>query len=265
MTYNYTFAANTARLTKEIAESSITIALDRIDQPDTSTQEVQIIFKATLSTAEQATLDALVTAHQPIPLASPAQEVTTQFEKNDRTLQCVFAYGLTDANGAVEARFPIPAAGRFLAYGDAEFEVRHFFDRITGILVRDDDRLIAWQAALAGDPGATEPLPDAVIQSLTAEQLGGVGPFPHYPILGGFEDQDLTPGPALYENGPPQWGPGMTMTFQYGGTEVGPVGGYAFVDGNFYFVITAQKGERCPANERAGIALQVSIDGVALD
>lgn len=192
-------------------------------------------------------------------------EVVTQMEKNDKTLQSCFAFGITDASGRAEVRYPIPAAGRFLAYGDAEFEVRHFFDRIVGIHIRDDDRLIAWGVAMAMDPEATAPLDDAVIQSLTAEQMGGVGPFPRYPILGGYEDQELEPGPAIFEGGPPAWGPGMSMSYKYGMTEVGPVGGYAYVDGLFYFVITCQKGERCPEAERGGIGVQISIDGAKKD
>lgn len=188
-------------------------------------------------------------------------DVATQMEKNDKTLKTAFAYGITDENGIVEAKYPIPADGRYLAYGDAEFEVRHFFDRIIGIYLRDDDQLIAWMVALMMDPGATEPVADAVVQSL--EGLPG-GPFPRYPILGSYEDNEINDGPPLYAGGPPKWGAGMSMTFMYGNTEVGPVGGYAFVEGDFYFVIRAKKGERC-LGSKAGIAFAVSIDGAKKD
>lgn len=189
--------------------------------------------------------------------ATPRSEVVNQTEKNDKTLKCAIAYGITDADGIAEARYPVPAGGRFLAYGDAEFEERHFFDRIIGIWLRDDDRLIALQIAQTLNPEATEPLTDAD----TAVMAG----LPRYPILGHFEDEELVEGPPLFEGGPPSWCGGMTMSYRFSNTEVSAVGGYAFISGMFYFVIRAKKGERATGSARVGVGLQVSVDGAKLD
>ena len=199
--------------------------------------------------------------HKQAVQVSPKTEVVSQLEKDDKTLTPWFAYALTDASGYAEARIPIPAPMRYIAYGDAEFETRHAFDRIVGLYVRDDDRLIAWQVALSIDPEATEPVADAVIQGMG--EIPGVGTFPEYPILDGFMDSEMTTGPELYAGGPPQWGRGMSMTFSVGAglTEVGPVGGYGQVPGSFWFVVQVQKGEKCPVDERAGVAIAISIDG----
>lgn len=59
-TYSFTKIVASDRLTQEIQESSITIALDGIN---TSGSSVAIVFKADLSVAEQATLAAIVDAH----------------------------------------------------------------------------------------------------------------------------------------------------------------------------------------------------------
>lgn len=59
-TYSYTKAVNVSNLEKEIQTSSITVALDGISLTGT---DLQITFKAALSSAENDTLDALVTAH----------------------------------------------------------------------------------------------------------------------------------------------------------------------------------------------------------
>lgn len=189
--------------------------------------------------------------------AAATTDVTTRMEKDDKTLTTVYAYGVTDVNGRVEARFPIPAAGRFLAYGDAEFEVRHFFDRIISICVRDDDRLIAWDIALQLDPEAIAPLSD--------EDTATMAGIPTYPVLGEYGDAAVPLGAPIFTGGPPAYGPGMSMTLAYGITEVSPVGGYAFVPGNFWFVVIAQKGERCPVESRANIGFSISVDGAELD
>lgn len=184
-------------------------------------------------------------------------DVTTRMEKDDKTLTTVYAFGVTDATGRAEAKFPIPTAGRYLAYGDAEFETRHFFDRIVSICVRDDDRLIAMGVALQMNPEATEPADDATTAAATG--------IADYPVLGDYCDKAVPTGDFIFSGGPPGYGPGMVLTFKYGTTEVSPVGGYAFVDGTFWFVVVAQKGERCPPGELEGIGFSISVDGAQLD
>lgn len=186
-------------------------------------------------------------------------EVTTQLEKDDKDLKVAGCFALTDTNGVADAKLPIPSDGRWIAYGDAEFETRHFFDRVIDLFVSDDDRAIAWMIALQIDPQATEPVSDETVRAM-GDQVPG-GPFPDYPRLDDFIDDELPAADPVFEGGPPAWFPGMTMTFKYEGTEIGPVGGYAFIPGNFYLHIKAKKGERCPVEERAGVGLAVSIDG----
>lgn len=64
-TYSYTKATDIPRLTTEILASSITTVLDHMNLTGTA---LDIIFKDVLSTADQTTLDAVVTAHSGLPL-----------------------------------------------------------------------------------------------------------------------------------------------------------------------------------------------------
>lgn len=189
------------------------------------------------------------------------REVVTQLEKDDKGLRTFCAFQTTDEAGEAEFCIPIPQPKRFIAYGDSEFEVRHFGDYVKHIEVTDLDRLIAWQVALAMDPEATEPVADAVIQAMTAEQLGN-GPFPQYPSLGAYEERSFpNPMPA---NAKGDIRAGMAMTFQYGITASEPVGGYGELPGGMYFRIVAQKASDAPTLQgqtgKAGYRCQLSID-----
>jgi hypothetical protein len=175
---------------------------------------------------------------------SQKNEVVTQFEKNDKTLRTFWVSNTTDASGLVRFAIQIPANGRFIAYGDAEFEEREFLDSISKIEVSDLDRLIAWEAALAVNPSATEPVSDAAMQA------SGDPRFTNYPVLDHYDERSLASGSSSVGS---QHG-GLAMSFQYGITEAQPVGGYAQVPGSMYLVIECQK-ETAVAGKRCKISI----------
>lgn len=74
-------AARTSQLAAEIQISTITVALDYIELDDTT---LNIYFKADLSEAEEATLEALVTAHEPEP-NTITQEPVLVYQLNTET------------------------------------------------------------------------------------------------------------------------------------------------------------------------------------
>jgi len=243
--YDYTKSPlDVNRLTKEIRDSSITISLDHINALGA---DVKIFFKTDISTAERTALDAIVAAHtgEPLLIQDKPQEVITALEKNDKVLRAFCAWADTDSNGAAEICIPIPTDGRWVAYGDAEFSIRHMGDYVSVIEITDLDRLIAMQIALSIDPNATAPVADSVVQA---------NGYPLYPVLGHYDERAFpTTMPA---NAKGTIRGGMGMTFQYGITEQVPVGGYAFVPGNFYFRVVGQKA----TGHTTGFTLQISVD-----
>lgn len=172
-------------------------------------------------------------------------EVTTQYEKNDKTLRCMCAFADTDSNGEAEFSIPIPASGRWIAYGDVEFESRAFGDYVKLIELTDLDRVLAMMVALQIDPGATEPVDDAT----AAAALG----LPLYPVLGHYDERGLPDPLPVNAKGNPKGG--IAMTFQYGITEAQPIGGYGKLEGLMYLRIVAKK-----STAVSGIKCQLSID-----
>lgn len=172
-------------------------------------------------------------------------EVTTQYEKNDKTLRCICAFAETDASGLVEFCLPIPQPSRWIAYGDIEFEEREFGDYVKSIQLEDADRLLALQIAQSIDPNATEPVDDAT----AAAALG----LPLYPVLGHYDEKEM-PDP-LPANAKGVVRGGIAMTMNFGITEAQPIGGYGYLPGGMYLCISAQK-----ASAVAGKKCQVSID-----
>lgn len=179
------------------------------------------------------------------------KDVVTQMEKNDKTLRCICAFATTDSTGAAKIAIPVPQPGRWIAYGDAEFETRTFGDYVSKIEIQDRDRLIAWQVALEQDPNATQPASDQTIIDLGNSIPGG--PFLLYPILGHY-DEKAFPSP-MPDSALGDIKGGMAMTFQYGDTEVQPVAGYGFLPGSFYLYIEIQK-----VVAEANHKVQISID-----
>lgn len=72
MMYNFTKTISAGQLQNEIQASAITIAIDNIQ---TVGDDVTITFKASLSVGEESILDALVSAHVPVPYVASAQDV----------------------------------------------------------------------------------------------------------------------------------------------------------------------------------------------
>lgn len=185
------------------------------------------------------------TNYKPSLITPIMRNVVTSHERDDKMLRTLCGFADTDVNGVAEICIPVPQPGRWIAYGDCEFDVRHFGDRVTTMEVADLDRLVAWQIALAIDPGATEPVADAVVQA---------SGYPDYPILGYYDERSL-PDP-LPANAKGTLYPGMAMTFQYGITEAQPVAGYAFIPGGMYFRLKAKKA----SPNTTGFKCYVSID-----
>jgi hypothetical protein len=166
----------------------------------------------------------------------------------------MFVTQVTDENGEAEVCIPIPSNGRFIAYGDAEFEVRDFGDRIDVIEVTDLDRVIAWSIALAQDPNATEPVSDATVIAL-GDQIPG-GPFPSYPVLGHYDERGFpNPMPA---NSKGNISGGIGMTYQYGVTEAKPIAGYGSLPGLMYLRIVCKKSADAAVQEN--VKCMISID-----
>jgi hypothetical protein len=176
---------------------------------------------------------------------SPTASVITASEVNDKTLKTFCVFNETDETGLVEFVVPVPQPARYIAYGDIEFKEREFGDYVKNIELVDLNRLLAWQAALANNPEATEPLPDEAMQA---------NGLPYYPVIGNY-DEKLADEMQADQHTRGIVKSGMAMTYQYGVTEAEPIGGYGFLPGGFYFRIAAQK-----ATAEAGKKCEVSID-----
>lgn len=194
---------------------------------------------------------------------NPINDVATVLERDDKGLRTFCGFATTNEAGEAEFCIPIPQPQRFIAYGDMEFDSRHMGDYIKKIRIEDLARLIAWGVALAIDPNATEPVSDATIQAMPAEQLPGGKALPNYPLLGAYEElkfPDLQADPFVKGT----FYPGMAMTYQFGPTEATPIGGYGELPGGMYFIVVAQKSATAPTIQGqtglAGYVCQMSID-----
>jgi hypothetical protein len=176
---------------------------------------------------------------------TPKNDVTTAYEKSDKTLRCVCAFAETDTNGVVEFCIPVPSTSRWIAYGDIEFKNREFGDYVSTIELTDLDRLLAMQVALGIDPNATQPVDDAT----AAAALG----MPLYPVLGHYDERGMPDPLPTNAKGNPRGG--ISMSFQYSITEAEPIGGYGQMLGGMYLRILAKK-----KTASAGQECQLSID-----
>jgi hypothetical protein len=167
------------------------------------------------------------------------QPVTTQFETRDKTLRSMCAFAESDSSGVVTFAVPIPSegGGRWIAYGDSEFEVRHFQDRVVSVRLMDLDGIIPEEMRSA---------------------------FPEWPKIGYFEEDDF-PDP-MPENAKGTISGGMAMTFQYGMTEMSPIGGYAWAPSGFYLEIILKKDPIAPAlpgkseGDQSGYRASLTVD-----
>lgn len=127
------------RLTQEIQQSSITIALDHINLYGTS---LSIFFRSDLPTEDKSALDTIVAAHDGTPLIQNAPgQVQTRFERTDLVLKCCRQFAPFGASGIAEMSIKIPADGRFIAGGYAFTDSFTPGDCVTAISVTDVDNI----------------------------------------------------------------------------------------------------------------------------
>jgi hypothetical protein len=225
MKYTFTKTVRADQLQEEIQRSSIVTAIDHIE---TVGDNVDIYFKAELSVDDQNLLSSLVNSHNPQLPATPPQEVTTQYEKNDKDLKLARGKADVDPNTKIATIYlrvpgtPGTQDGRYVAGGYAISSDYHEDDYVC-VFVEDKDRLIAWQVALSQDPNSTAPADDSIIQSL--------GQFPEYPILKSYSDTEAGIDNCGWYFWPLAKG---NNELPSGECEVEPIGGYGFLPAGFY-------------------------------
>lgn len=164
---------------------------------------------------------------------SPKSEVIGQLEKNDKILRGFCAFAETNSNGEAIFKIPVPSGGRFIAYGDIEFETREMGDYVKKIEISDLDRVL---------------LPNGMSDQEFSQASGLL----LYPIVGHYDERSFNMSAA---NKASDFKGGMSLTFKYGISESSPIGGYGYIPELMYLIIVAQK-----KTASAGQACQISID-----
>lgn len=158
-------------------------------------------------------------------------DVITVFERDDKDLK--LAKGRASVNPATNkatisvcvAGTPGSGDGRWILGGYAFVDTYHADDYAI-CYVEDTDRMIAWQIALAMNPGATAPLDDADVIAM--------GDYPMYPIVKCYYDEELDVPQQGWWTWPVVMGNSIPPQ---GECEVEPIGGYGFLPAGFYLVI----------------------------
>lgn len=240
-TYSFTHTPIAVdRLTQEIQQSSITVALDHVNLYGAA---LDIVFKADLSTSEQTTLNGIVSAHSGVPLIQNIPTpvlvqnnpiVTTQYELNDKDLKLAKAMGTLDATTHQAVMYlkvpgtPGTTDGRYIAGGYAISEDYNKDDYVD-VYAEDVDRIIAWGVALSINPNATAPVSDATV--IAAGVIPGYGAFPQYPIIKSYTDDEADAANRGWYFWPLAMGNSAAPA---GECEVEPIGGYGFMPAGFY-------------------------------
>jgi len=246
--YDYTMAAIAIdSLTQQIQQSTIVTALDYITALGT---QVSIFFKAALSTADKATLDAVVAAHNGVPLPQNQVQnvnvtnnatVTTQFEQTNKVLKLACSSATVNSSGTAIVSVKVPGTfgsgqGRYVIGGYGISADYNFGDIVT-CRIEDTDRIIAWKVALAINPAATSPVSDAFIQGMGI--IPNIGQsFPQYPIVQSYTDDDMPSTNQGWFFWPLALGNSLPPI---GEVEINPIGGYGFIPAGFYVIITYQR------------------------
>lgn len=177
------------------------------------------------------------TANQLDFLKSEVKEVTTQFEKNDKTTKLAKAKATVDANtkkATVLIKVPgTPGSGdgRWISGG---FAIAEDYDKddFATARIKDEDRLIAWQLALEQDPNSIAPLSDEdVIAVGTVPVIGDVS---NYPYIRSYTEEEMEPENEGWYFWPVAMGNNIAPA---GETEVEALGGYGFLPSGFYLEI----------------------------
>jgi hypothetical protein len=164
-------------------------------------------------------------------------EVTTQFEKNDKTTKLCKAKAQINAQtktATILVKVPgVPGSGdgRFISGG---FAIADDYDKddYATARIKDEDRMLAWQVALAQDPNAIEPLSDAAMQAVGT--LPEIGDISKYPYIRSYTEEDLDPENEGWFFWPLAQGNNLPPV---GETEVEALGGYGFLPSGFYLEI----------------------------
>lgn len=183
---------------------------------------------------------------------SPKQETVGQLEKNDKDLKLACGEVVVNAQtGIAEFTLKVPGQyalnhGRFVAWGEAWFKTRTAGDKVSTVIVRDDDRVLATiiraqvSQAVGGDIGRNPT--DQEIQNglliLTEEIQIPIPQFSSYPIMKPYHDEEL-----------PEENQGCYIPLAYTNAEIEPVGGYGFIPAEFYIVVIGKKGGQGPFDD----------------
>lgn len=191
---------------------------------------------------------------------SPKSETVTQLEKNDKDLKLFKMTAATDAQGLATCSIKIPGSlaageGRFVAWGEAFFDIRHAGDAVVNIQVADRDGAVKAvtraqvEAAIGQSMGRD--ITDQEMQAGEIDLGGGmlipITAYPLYPVLKSYHDEDV-----------PEANRGAYIPVQYSNVEVEPVGGYGFINAELYLEVTGQK--TSAINPRSGYNFYVNVD-----
>lgn len=137
---------------------------------------------------------------------TPKQEITTQFEKNDKALKCVSSKATIDETGWATILIKIPgtfagldpsSAGRVISGGQGWFDEKHIDDRLVELEVVDIDNVLGLGTNIT---------------------------------LKNYCDDEAEDNEGWY------------VPFHNGIVEITPIGGYGFIASGLYLRIKAKKG-----------------------
>lgn len=165
-------------------------------------------------------------------------EVTTQFEKSDKTTKLVKGKATVNVNtkkAIVLLKVPgVPGSGdgRYVSGGFAISEDYDKDDYAT-TKIKDEDRMLAWQVALAQNPNATAPIADADMQAMGIHPI--LGDLTKYPYVRSYTEEEANPENEGWFFWPISMGNNLPPI---GETEVESLGGYGFLPSGFYLEVT---------------------------
>jgi hypothetical protein len=167
------------------------------------------------------------------PLIPSLTTVTTQFENNNKDLK-IASFSAELPNDGVTtsttASILIPGTfgsgdGRFVLGGYGLTEDYNKDDKAI-LYVTDPNRCIAWMLALAMNPSATEPLPDATVQAMGVLPMPLGIALPSYPVVKNYYDDSVPSGNQGWYFWPLAIANSVAAI---GEIELNPIAGYAFI------------------------------------
>lgn len=189
------------------------------------------------------------------PILPVLTSVTTQYEKNDKILKLAKGYAAVDSSNTATIYVKVPGTfgtgeGRYVIGGYA-ISSDYNADDFCTCYVEDKDRIIALMIAQAGNPSATIPVDDSVVQGMGV--IPGIGQaFPNYPVVQSYTDDEQSADSQGWYFWPLSQGHDEAPV---GEIEINPIGGYGFMPAGFYLKIVYNR----PSDIVTG-ALRVNID-----